>query len=85
MAAADAATETADGVEPPEAMHWWTPGFGAVQRGGVLALLGRHSEAVREATQGLATMPATMPHEHRRTEWLASALRRVDPDLTGDA
>ncbi|MFI9636688.1 hypothetical protein ACIHAX_28730 [Nocardia sp. NPDC051929] len=81
MAAADVATETADGVEPPEAMYWWTPRFGAVQRGEVLALLGRHSEAVREATQGLATMP----HEHRRTEWLASALRRVDPDLTGDA
>ncbi|WP_280249454.1 helix-turn-helix domain-containing protein [Nocardia abscessus] len=81
LAAADAATEAADGVDPPEAMYWWTPGFGAVQRGGVLALLGRRSEAVLEATQGLATMPP----EHRRTEWLASALRRVDPDLTGDA
>ncbi|MFD8247250.1 hypothetical protein [Nocardia sp. NPDC059691] len=50
MADADAATETADGVEPPEAMYWWTPGFGAVRRGGVLALLGRHCEAAREAT-----------------------------------
>ncbi|WP_167490664.1 helix-turn-helix domain-containing protein [Nocardia terpenica] len=79
LTAADEAAAAADGVEPPEAMYWWTPGFGAVQRGGVLALLGETAQAVEEATAGLAEMPI----EHRRTEWLASALRRVDPDLTG--
>ncbi|WP_253808870.1 helix-turn-helix domain-containing protein [Nocardia amikacinitolerans] len=78
LADADSATEAAHGVEPPEAMYWWTPGFGAVQRGGVLALLGDKSRAIEEATDGLAEMPA----EHRRTEWLASALRRVDPDMS---
>ncbi|WP_169541841.1 helix-turn-helix domain-containing protein [Nocardia jiangxiensis] len=77
LAAADAATEAAHGVEPPEAMYWWTPGFGGVQRGGVLSLLGDTTHAIEEATDGLAEMPV----EHRRTEWLASALRRVDPDM----
>ncbi|MEV6555629.1 helix-turn-helix transcriptional regulator [Nocardia sp. NPDC051756] len=79
LAAADEAAASADGFEPPDAMYWWTPGFGAVQRGGVLALLGDTAQAVEEAMAGLAEMPI----EHRRTEWLASALRRVDPDLTG--
>ncbi|MGX1779517.1 helix-turn-helix domain-containing protein [Nocardia brasiliensis] len=79
LAAADEVAASADSLEPPEAMYWWTPGFGAVQRGGVLALLGDTAQAVEEATAGLAEMPI----EHRGTEWLASALRRVDPDLTG--
>ncbi|WP_157228989.1 helix-turn-helix domain-containing protein [Nocardia brevicatena] len=78
---ADAVAEAADGIEPPTSMYWWSPGFGAVQRGGVLSMLGRTAEAVGEATQGLAAMPA----EHRGTEWLASALRRVDPDMSSEA
>ncbi|MGA6208799.1 helix-turn-helix domain-containing protein [Nocardia testacea] len=78
LADADAATDAADGVEPPEAMYWWTPGFGAVQRAGVLSLLGDTARAIGEATDGLAEMPV----EHLRTEWLASALRRVDPDMS---
>ncbi|MEU2103938.1 helix-turn-helix domain-containing protein [Nocardia sp. NPDC004085] len=77
LSEADAATDAADGIEPPEAMYWWTPGFGGVQRGGVLSLLGDTANAIQEASDGLAEMPA----EHRRTEWLASALRRVDPDM----
>lgn len=81
LALADAAADSADGIEPPASMYWWSTGFGAVQRGGVLSLLGRPTEAVQEATAGLAAMPA----EHLETEWLASALRRVDPDLTADA
>ncbi|WP_280495623.1 helix-turn-helix domain-containing protein [Nocardia asiatica] len=78
---ADAAAEAADGIAPPASMYWWSPGFGAVQRGVVLSLLGHTAEAVEEATHGLGAMPA----EHRRSEWLASALRRVDPDMSADA
>ncbi|MGY4099096.1 hypothetical protein ACW2Q0_05965 [Nocardia sp. R16R-3T] len=78
LADADSATEATHGVAPPEAMYWWTPGFGSVQRGGVLSLLGDTVRAIEEATDGLAEMPV----EHRRTEWLASALRRVDPDMS---
>lgn len=77
---ADEAAESADGFESPAAMYWWSPGFGAVQRGGVLSMLGHTVAAVEEASRGLATMP----DEHRDTEWLASALRRVDPDMTPD-
>ncbi|MFC8530924.1 hypothetical protein [Nocardia sp. NPDC057227] len=78
LLAADAATTEANGMEPPAAMYWWTPGFAAVQRGGVLSLLGDNARAVEEATEGLSEMPPA----HRRTEWLASALRRVDPDMS---
>jgi transcriptional regulator with XRE-family HTH domain len=79
LSMADAATEAAAGLEPPASMYWWSTGFGAVQRGGVLALLGQTAEAVAEATHGLAAMPT----EHRESEWLASALRRIDPDMSG--
>jgi hypothetical protein len=82
LSAADDAIEAATMAEPPpEAMYWWTPGFGAVQRGGVLTLLGDTAQAIEEATAGLAEMPP----EHRRTEWLASTLRKIDPDMTDDA
>jgi transcriptional regulator with XRE-family HTH domain len=74
---ADAAAEEADNNEPSASMYWWSPGFGAVQRGGVLSMLGHKAAAVEEASRGLASMPS----EHRGTEWLASALRRVDPDM----
>lgn len=81
LSTADDAIEAATGAEPPpEAMYWWTPGFGAVQRGGVLTLLGDTAQAIEEATAGLAEMPP----EHRRTEWLASTLRKIDPEMTGD-
>lgn len=82
LGTADGAINEADGAEPPpEAMYWWTPGFGAVQRGGVLTLLGETAQAIEEATAGLAEMPT----EHRRTEWLASTLRKIDPDMTDGA
>lgn len=81
LSAADGAINEADGAEPPpESMYWWTPGFGAVQRGGVLTLLGENAQAIEEATAGLAEMPTA----HRRTEWLASTLRKIDPDMTDD-
>ncbi|WP_330233125.1 helix-turn-helix transcriptional regulator [Nocardia sp. NBC_00508] len=75
-----AAAEPEAANDPPQSMYWWTPGFAAVQRAGVLALLGHTADAVREATHGVAAMPA----EHRGTAWLASALRRVDPDMSAD-
>ncbi|MEV6319848.1 helix-turn-helix transcriptional regulator [Nocardia sp. NPDC051787] len=80
LAMADTATEAADGIEPPASMYWWSPGFGAVQHGGVLALMGHTTKAIEEATHGLAAMPA----EHLRTEWLASALRRINPDMSAE-
>ena len=76
----DAIEEATDADPPPESMYWWTPGFGLVQRGGVLTLLGETTQAIEEATAGLAEMPA----EHRHTEWLASTLRKIDPDMTDD-
>lgn len=81
LVVADEATEAADGIEPPASMYWWSPGFGAVQRGGVLSMLGHTAAAVEEASQGLASMPTA----HRGTDWLASALRRVDPDMSNQA
>lgn len=81
LSAADETVARADGMESPASLYWWTPGFGGVQRAGVLAELGYTSEAAEEAAAGLTEMPA----EHRRSEWLASALRRVDPDMTPDA
>ncbi|GAA5066524.1 helix-turn-helix domain-containing protein [Nocardia callitridis] len=77
---ADEATAAADSISPPASMYWWSTGFAAVQRGGVLALLGNTADGITEATYGLTAMPT----EHRRTEWLASALRRVDPDMSAD-
>ncbi|GAB3167305.1 hypothetical protein GCM10027059_27930 [Myceligenerans halotolerans] len=79
LSMADEAIEAArDAEPPPEALYWFTPGFGAVQRGAVLTLLGDTAQAIEEATAGLAEMPP----EHRRTEWLASTLRKIDPDMT---
>ncbi|WP_062992432.1 hypothetical protein [Nocardia anaemiae] len=72
---AEAAAEAADGVEPRASMYWWSTGFGAVQRGGVLAMLGYSGEAVAEATHGLAAMPA----EHRESEWLAPPCAESTP------
>ncbi len=76
---ADAASESADGLEAPPSMYWWSTGFAAVQRAGVLSMLGDTGRAAEEAARGLGAMPA----EHRGSEWLASALRRVDPDMVG--
>ncbi|MGK8553226.1 helix-turn-helix domain-containing protein [Nocardia gipuzkoensis] len=76
-----AAAEPEAANDPPQSMYWWTCGFAAVQRAGVLALLGHTADAVREATHGVAAMPV----EHRGTAWLASALRRVDPDMSADS
>ncbi|WP_454194316.1 helix-turn-helix domain-containing protein [Nocardia sp. Marseille-Q1738] len=81
LAEADAMATTADGIELPDSLYWYGEGFQAVHRGVVLSLLGRKTEAIREATQGVAAMPV----EHRRTEWLSLMLSQVDPDMTADA
>ncbi|MFQ6326530.1 hypothetical protein ACLMAL_10370 [Nocardia sp. CWNU-33] len=49
-----------------------------MQRGIVLALLGRGRDAVTEAEQGVAAMPA----EHRGAGRLADMLTRIDPEMT---
>ncbi|BDT97011.1 hypothetical protein [Nocardia sputorum] len=52
LAAADKAAETAAEVPLPSFGYWYTTGFWGVQRGIVLALLGRQTDAVREGEQG---------------------------------
>jgi transcriptional regulator with XRE-family HTH domain len=75
---ADRAAEAAEGIELPTYGYWYTPGFWGVQRGIVLSLLGRQSEAVREAAAGLAAMPP----EHQSAGWLASMLDQIEPGWT---
>src|SRR5690606_35603846 len=77
LALADKAAEAADGVELPAFGYWYTAGFWGVQRGIVLAFLGRKADAVREATQGVAAMPAA----HQSAGWLASMLVQIDPEM----
>ncbi|MEV6660539.1 helix-turn-helix domain-containing protein [Nocardia fluminea] len=77
LALADKAAEAADGIELPAFGYWYTAGFWGVQRGIVLALLGRQADAVREAAQGVAAMPAA----HQSAEWLASMLAQIDPEM----
>ncbi|MGW4328492.1 helix-turn-helix domain-containing protein [Nocardia sp. NPDC004573] len=77
LAAADKAAEAAAEVPLPSFGYWYTGGFWGVQRGIVLALLGRQADAVKEAEQGVAAMPA----EHRTAGWLASMLRQVHPEM----
>ncbi len=75
---ADRAAEALDGIEPPADGYWYVDGFWGVQRGVVLALLGRQAEAVREATAGVAALPS----EFRRAEWLGIMLDRIDPEMS---
>ncbi|MFQ6331796.1 hypothetical protein ACLMAL_37550 [Nocardia sp. CWNU-33] len=49
-----------------------------MQRAVALALLGHGRDAVTEAQQGVAAMPA----EHRGAGWLADMLTRIDPEMT---
>nr|WP_278264057.1 helix-turn-helix transcriptional regulator [Nocardia sp. AG03] len=74
---ADLAAEAAADVELPAFGYWYTPGFWGVQRGIVLALLGRHVEAVREAEAGVSAMPAA----HQSSGWLAGMLGQVSPEM----
>ncbi len=75
LALADKAAEAAEGIELPSFGYWYTLGFWGVQRGIVLALLGRKADAIKEAMQGVAAMPAP----HRSAGWLASMLDQIAP------
>ncbi|MEV0293160.1 hypothetical protein [Nocardia sp. NPDC050710] len=65
--------------------------YGRMRRAELLAAHGAKREAqhsliladsASEAADGIEPPPSMyMPAEHRGTEWLASALRRVDPDM----
>lgn len=78
LASADTAAEAAADVELPSFGYWYTPGFWGVQRGIVLALLGRQADAVREAEQGIAALPSA----HRSAGWLTLMLRQIHPDMS---
>ncbi|MGW5455020.1 XRE family transcriptional regulator [Nocardia sp. NPDC003979] len=77
LALADKAAEAADGIALPSFGYWYTAGFWGVQRGVVLALLGRKADAVAEATQGVGAMPSA----HHSAGWLASMLAQIDPEM----
>lgn len=77
LAKADQAARAAEDVPLPSFGYWYTPGFWAVQRGIVLALMDRGADAVREAEAGIAALPAA----HRGTGWLAAMLTQVHPGL----
>jgi len=66
--------------ELPPGGYWYTPGFLAVQRGLVLACMGRVADGVEEAMQGIAEMPA----EHRGTDWLNTMLTQIDPEMSAE-
>ncbi len=76
-AARELAADPPESDELPAGGYWYTPGFLAVQRGLVLSCMGRRADGIEEATQGLASMPA----EHRHTDWLNVMLAQVDPDM----
>jgi transcriptional regulator with XRE-family HTH domain len=73
---ADKAAYAAEGTKLPAYGYWYTPGFLGVQRGVVLATMGRKADAIREASQGIAAMPA----DHQRADWLATMLEQIEPD-----
>ncbi|ATL71946.1 hypothetical protein CRH09_20070 [Nocardia terpenica] len=77
---ADRAAYAAEGTELPDFGYWYTPGFLGVQRGVVLAAMGRKADAVKEASQGVAAMPS----DHQRADWLAAMLDDIDPEMRND-
>ncbi|MEV0292905.1 helix-turn-helix transcriptional regulator [Nocardia sp. NPDC050710] len=70
-----AADAVADEPLPAEG-YWYTTGFWGVERAIVLAAAGLRRDAVHEAEQGYAALPA----EHRGTGWMLDMLTRVDPE-----
>lgn len=76
---ADAAAEATDGIDLPAFGYRYTAGFWGIERGIVLAVMGRRTDAVREASDGVAALPA----EHQGAEWVASLLSQIDPDMSG--
>lgn len=70
---ADAAAEATDGIDLPAYGYWYTAGFWGLERGVVLAAMNRPTEAEREATAGLAALPA----EHRGASWARAMLSQA--------
>ncbi|WP_324193992.1 helix-turn-helix domain-containing protein [Nocardia farcinica] len=79
LAVADRAAEEAERFDLPTFGYWYTPGFWGLERGVVLAAMGRHADAVREAEQGHAALPA----EHQGAGWARSMLEQVEPGMAG--
>ncbi|MGH3904588.1 MAG: helix-turn-helix domain-containing protein [Pseudonocardiaceae bacterium] len=75
---ADAAAQATEGIDLPAFGYWYTPGFWGIERGLVLAAMGRRTDAAREASDGVAALPA----EHQGTEWVTSMLTQIDPDMS---
>ncbi|WP_245562669.1 helix-turn-helix domain-containing protein [Nocardia araoensis] len=78
---ADAAAAATEGIDLPAFGYWYTPGFWGLERGVVLAAMGRTPDAIREAEDGYAALP----EEHKGTDWARSMLTQIDPDMTADA
>lgn len=67
---ADAAAEATDGIELPAYGYWYTAGFWGLERGVVLAAMGRPTDAAREADAGLAALPV----DHQAAPWARSMM-----------
>lgn len=74
---ADAAAVAAERVELPSYGYWYTSGFWGLERGIVLAAMGRKADAIREAEQGHAALTA----EHQTSGWARSMLAQIDPEM----
>lgn len=77
LARADRAAEEAERFDLPSFGYWYTPGFWGLERGVVLAAMGRQADAVREAEQGHAALPA----EHQGAGWARSMLEQIEPGM----
>lgn len=76
LLAADTAAEKAADVELPDFGYWYTAGFWGLERGIVLTASGNRDAGIREASQGLAELPAG----HADAGWARDMLQRIDPD-----
>ncbi|WP_043721259.1 helix-turn-helix domain-containing protein [Nocardia asiatica] len=74
---ADTAAAAAEGIDLPSFGYWYTPGFWGLERGIVLAAMGRTPDAVREAEEGYAALP----DGHKGADWARSMLTQIDPEL----
>ncbi len=70
---ADAAAEAADGIDLPAYGYWYTAGFWGLERGVVLAAMGRWTDAAREADAGLAALPV----DHQAAPWAQSMMAQA--------
>lgn len=71
---ADAAAESAENEERPDAGYWYTPAFFGLQRARVLRTLGQTERALDEVRAAVDALPV----EHRRAEWAAKWRRAAE-------